>query len=129
MIEESGEHIDKILQIDIVSFVETDVYGKPGLHLGLSKPIFKRKFLIKHGILDDETVSIAESSLFSSCRAYKTKKMVKGIKKNQKNPSFFYDFLSRFNNIIKRRIQYYVMGNKSVFDISYNLQRKLKTSN
>ncbi|MBD2561468.1 MULTISPECIES: glycosyltransferase family 2 protein [Nostoc] len=206
LIEESGEHIDKILQIDIVSFVETDVYGKPGLHLGLSKPIFKRKFLIKHGILYDETVSIAEDfwldmkclingarfflvpkpyyfyrsrpgslvykspllrlnqyckatnsfmqqeavknnpalmrALFYNLEVYKKNlaysqvvepikqgKWLKALTQMRKNPSFFYDFLSRFNNIIKRRIQYYVMGNKSVFDISYNLQRKRKTSN
>ncbi len=206
LIQESGEDIDKILQIDIIYFIETDVYGKAGLHLGLSKPIFKREFLFKHGIMYDETLSIAEdfwldlkclingarfflvpkayyfyrsrpASLVkknkSSClnqyciassyfmqqevvkknpalmralsynlAVYKKNlayyQVVEPIKQGKwlmaltemwKNPYFFSDFISRFNNIVKRRIQYYVMGNKSAFDMSYNLQIKRKTSN
>ncbi len=60
LIEESGESIDKILQIDIVYFVETDVYGQPGLHLGLSKPLFKREFLAQHSIEYDEEIRMGQ---------------------------------------------------------------------
>ncbi|MEH2239071.1 glycosyltransferase family 2 protein [Nostoc sp.] len=206
LIQESGEDIDKILQIDLVSFVETDVYGQAGLRLGLSKPIFKREFLVKHGILYDETVSIAEdfwldlkclingarfflvpkpyyfyrsrpislvrqsilSRLNQCCIAtnsfiqqdvvknnpalmralshnlavyqknlayfqvvvlIKQGKWLTALTEIIKNPYFFYDFISRFNNIIERRIQYYIKGNKSVFDMSYNLHTKRKTIN
>jgi succinoglycan biosynthesis protein ExoO len=57
---ESGEQIDKIRQIDAVFFVETDRYGQRGLRLGLSKPLFKRDFLMSRGIEYDETIRIAE---------------------------------------------------------------------
>ncbi|MEH1906456.1 MAG: glycosyltransferase family 2 protein [Nostoc sp.] len=208
LIQESGEHIDidKILQIDIIYFVETDVYGQAGLHLGLSKPIFKREFLVKHGIEYDETLSMAEdfwfdmkclingarffivpkpyyfyrsrpnsivrqsilSRLNQCCIATNSFIQQEAVKKNpalmralsynlavfkrnlayfqvvvplkqrqwltalteiRENPCFFYDFIYRLKNIIERRIQYYVMGNKSVFEMSYNLQKKRKITN
>ncbi|MBN3873750.1 glycosyltransferase family 2 protein [Nostoc sp. JL33] len=206
LIQESGEHIDKIFQIDIIYFVETDVYGQIGLHLGLSKPIFKREFLVKHGIEYDETIRITEdfwldmkclingarfflvpepyyfyrsrpnsivrqsilSRLNQCCIATNSFMQQEVVKKNpalmralsynlavfkrnlayfqvvvpmkerkwltalteiSKNPYFVSDFISRFSNIIERRIQYYVKGNKSVFDMSYNLQKKRKIPN
>ncbi|MEH2107465.1 glycosyltransferase family 2 protein [Nostoc sp.] len=206
LIQESGECIDKIIPIDIAYFVETDVYGKPGLHLGLSKPLFKREFLVKHGIMYDENLSIAEDfwfdmkflingarfflvpkpyyfyrsrtislvrqNILSALNQYlsSTKYFMEqeAVKKNpaliralsynltvynknldyfkvvmpikegkwltvlteiRKNPYFIFDFISRFKNIIERRIQYYVMGNKSAFDISYNLDKKRKVTN
>jgi succinoglycan biosynthesis protein ExoO len=206
LIQESGEHIDKILPIDLIYFVETNVYGQAGLPLGLTKPIFKREFLVKHGIMYDETVSIAEDywfdikclingarfflvpkpyyfyrsrsislvrqSILSRLNQYclatssfmqqevvkknpalmralsyhlaiykknlayfqvvvpiKEGKWLKALTEIKKSPYFFSDLISRLNNIIKRRIEYYIMGNKSVFDISYNLQRKRKNFN
>ncbi|MEH2247357.1 glycosyltransferase family 2 protein [Nostoc sp.] len=206
LIQESGGHLDKIIQIDIVYFVETDVYGQVGLHLGLSKPIFKREFLVKHGIEYDEDIRMGQdfwldmkclikgsrfflepkpyyfyrsragslvhqsklSRLNQCCIATNSFMQQEVVKKNPdlihalsyhlavskknlayfqvvvlikegkwltalteitKNPSFFYDFISRFYNIIDRRIQYYVMGNKSVFDMSYNLRIKRKSTN
>ncbi|MHC5937829.1 glycosyltransferase family 2 protein [Nostoc sp.] len=208
LIQESGEHIDidKILQIDIIYFVETDVYGQAGLHLGLSKPIFKREFLVKNGIEYDETLKFGEDfwldmkclingarffivpkpyyfyrsrpnsivgqsillrlnqcciatnsfmqqevvkknptlmralsynlAAFKKNLAYfqvvvpiKQKKWLTALTEIRKNPYFFYDFIYRFKNIIERRIQYYVMGNKSVFEMSYNLQKKRKITN
>ncbi|MBN3926157.1 glycosyltransferase family 2 protein [Nostoc sp. NMS4] len=206
LIQESGESIDKIIQIDIVYFVETDVYGKPGLHLGLSKPLFKREFLVKHGIIYDETLSIAEDfwldmkflingarfflvpkpyyfyrsrpfslvrqNILSSLNQYlsatnyfmeqevvkKNPALVRALSYNlavynknlayyqvvmpikqgrwltvltevSKNPYFVFDFILRLKNIIERRIQYYVMGNKSAFDISYNPHIKRRTTN
>lgn len=206
LIQESGEHLDKILQIDIVYFVETDVYGQAGLHLGLTKPIFKREFLVKHGIEYDEDIRMGQDFWFdmkclikgsrfflepkpyyfyrsrpgslvhqsklsrlnqylSITNSFMQQEVVKKnpalmralsdhlavFKKNlayfqvivpikqgkwlaalteiTKNPYFFYDFISRFYSIIDRRIQCYAMGNKSVFDMSYNLHIKRKTTN
>ncbi|MEH1970720.1 MULTISPECIES: glycosyltransferase family 2 protein [unclassified Nostoc] len=206
LIKESGELIEKILQIDIVYFVETDVYGEPGLHLGLSKPLFKREFLVKHGIEYDEAIRMGQdfwldmkclikgsrffiepkpyyfyrsrpdSLVYQSplprlnqyCKAtnyfmeqevvkknpalmralsynlavckknlayfqvvvpLKQRKWLTALTEIRKNPGFFYDFISRFNAIIQRRIQYYVMGNKSSFDIYPNLNKKRKTPN
>lgn len=37
-------------QVSPVYFVETDTYGKPGLHLGFSKPLFKKSFLTENNI-------------------------------------------------------------------------------
>ncbi|MEA5602290.1 glycosyltransferase family 2 protein [Nostoc sp. UHCC 0252] len=206
LIEESGERIDEILQVDIVYFVETDVYGQPGLHLGLSKPLFKREFLVKHGIKYDEEIRMGQDfwldmkclikgarffiepkpyyfyrsrpgslvyqnplprlnqycktttsfmqqevvkknpalmkALYNNLETYKKyltyfqvvtpikqKKWVTVLAEIWKNPYFFSDFIPQFRNIISRRIQYYIMGNKSVFDISYNLERKRKSPN
>ena len=205
LIQESGECIDKILQIDIVYFVETDVFGEPGLHLGLSKPLFKREFLVKHGIEYDDEIRMGQdfwldmkclirgarffiepkpyyfyrsrpgslvyqsqlARLDQSCKAAKYFMQQDVVKKNpalmralsynlsvyKKNlaylqvvepikqgkwltafteireyPGFFYDFMSRFNSIVERRIQYYVMNNKSSFDIYPNQQGKRKTT-
>ncbi|MFN6465164.1 MAG: glycosyltransferase family 2 protein [Nostoc sp. DedVER02] len=206
LIEESGERIDKIFQIDIVYFVETDVYGQPGLHFGLSKPLFKRDFLVKHGIKYDEDIRMGQDfwinmkcliegarffiepkpyyfyrsrpgslvyqsplprlnqyckatnyfmqqevvkknpalmhALYNNLTAYnknlayfqvvmpiKQRKWLTALIEIWKNPYFFSEFISRLSHIIKRRIQYYIMGNKSVFDISYNLGRKRKSPN
>ena len=206
LIQESEERIDKIFQVDIVYFVETDIYGQPGLHLGISKPLFKREFLVKHGIEYDDAIRMGQdfwidmkclikgarfflepkpyyfyrsragslvhksqlsrlnqylnasnyfmqqevvkknpaliramshnNSIYKKNLAYlqvvepiKEGKWLKALTEMGKNPQFFYNFIFRLNNIIERRIQYYVMGNKSVFDISYNIQRERKTTN
>ncbi|MEH2193315.1 MAG: glycosyltransferase family 2 protein [Nostoc sp.] len=206
LIQESGQDIDKINQIDLIYFVETDVYGQAGLHLGLSKPIFKREFIVKHSIMYDETINIAEDywldmkclingarffvvpeayyfyrsrsrslvhespllrlnqylittnyfmeqgvvrtnpalmralsynlEVYNKNLAYyqiviplKQRKWLTALTEIRKNPYFFADLISRLKNIIQRRIQYYIMGNKLVFDISYNLQKKREGPN
>ncbi|MGV0107334.1 Glycosyl transferase [Nostoc sp. DSM 114160] len=203
LIQESGERIDKIFQIDIVYFVETDVYGQPGLHLGLSKPLFKREFLIKNGIEYDEEIRMGQDfwidmkclikgarffiepkpyyfyrsrpgslvyqsqlprliqycktttsfmqqdivkknptlmralsynlSVYKKNLAYlqvvepiKQRKWLTAFTEIRKYPGFFYDFMSRFNGIVERRIQYYLMNNKSSFDIYPNQHKKRK---
>ncbi|MDZ8138118.1 MAG: glycosyltransferase family 2 protein [Nostoc sp. DedQUE04] len=205
LIQESGERIDKIFQIDIVYFVETDVYGQPGLHLGLSKPLFKREFLIKNGIEYDEEIRMGQDfwidmkclikgarffiepkpyyfyrsrpgslvyqsqlprlnqycktttsfmqqdivknnptlmralsynlSVYKKNLAYlqvvepiKQRKWLTAFTGVRKYPGFFYDFMSRFNSIVERRIQYYIMNNKSSFDIYPNQQKKRKNN-
>ncbi|WP_138500330.1 glycosyltransferase family 2 protein [Nostoc sp. PA-18-2419] len=206
LIEESGENIDKITQIDIVYFVETDVYRQQGLHLGLTKPLFRREFLVQHGIEYDEAIRMGQDfwldmkclikgarffleprpyyfyrsrpgslvrqsrlpRLNQSCKATNSFMQQEVVKKNPalmralshnlavykknlayfevveplkegkwstaltqmgKNPQFFYYFILQASNIIQRRIQYYIMGNKSAFHMSYNLEKKRKTTN
>ncbi|MBD2680749.1 MULTISPECIES: glycosyltransferase [Nostoc] len=206
LIQESGEGIDKIFQVDIVYFVETDIFGEPGLHLGLSKPLFKREFLLQHGIEYDEDIRMGQDywldmkclikgarffiepkpyyfyrsrpgslvhqsrlpRLNQSCKATNSFMQQEAVKKNTalmralsrnlaiykknlayfrvveplkegkwltalaqmaKNPDFFFHFISRINNIIGRRIQYYMTGDKSVFHMSYNIDKKRKITN
>ncbi len=60
LLNESDQTIDQIQQIDPVFFVETDVYGhRRCLRLGLTKPLFKREFLIEHSIQYDESLTAA----------------------------------------------------------------------
>ncbi len=206
LIQESGEVIEKIFQIDIVYFVETDIFGQPGLHLGLSKPLFKREFLLQHGIEYDEDIRMGQDywldmkclikgarfflepkpyyfyrsrpgslvhqsrlpRLNQSCKATNSFMQQEAVKKNTalmsalshslavykknlayfqvveplkqgkwltaltqmtKNPEFFSYFISRINNIIERRVQYLMTRDKSVFHMSYNTQKKRKTTN
>ncbi|MCC5635513.1 glycosyltransferase [Nostoc sp. CHAB 5844] len=65
LLQESGEQIHTIKEIDPIYFVKTDLYGQPGLHLGLSKPLFKRNFLIKNNINYNETMQVAEDFQFT----------------------------------------------------------------
>jgi succinoglycan biosynthesis protein ExoO len=60
LITESGESIAAIKQIDPVYFVETDVYGELGLRLGISKPLFRREFLLQHQIRYDPGIKVGE---------------------------------------------------------------------
>jgi succinoglycan biosynthesis protein ExoO len=60
LISQSGEPIDTIKLIDAVYFVETDVHGRQGLHLGLSKPLMRRDFLLSHHISYDEAVRMGQ---------------------------------------------------------------------
>ncbi|WP_445634312.1 glycosyltransferase [Nostoc sp. DSM 114161] len=206
LIQESGESIDKIFQVDIVYFVETDIFGEQGLHLGLSKPLFKREFLLQHGIEYDEDIRMGQDywldmkclikgarfflepkpyyfyrsrpgslvhqsrlpRLNQSCKATNSFMQQEAVKKNTalmralsrnlaiykknlayfqvveplkqgkwltaltqmvKNPDFFSHFISRLNNIIGRRIQYYMTGDKSAFHMSYNIDKKRKITN
>ncbi|MEH2458129.1 glycosyltransferase family 2 protein [Nostoc sp.] len=60
LIKQSGELIEKIKQIDPVYFVETDVYGQKGLHLGISKPLFRRNFLMQQNIKYDASIKVSQ---------------------------------------------------------------------
>lgn len=65
LIQESGESLPTIKQIDPVFFVETDVYREKGLHLGISKPLFKREFLIQENIQYNASLKVAEDFWFA----------------------------------------------------------------
>ncbi|BAY61772.1 family 2 glycosyl transferase [Calothrix brevissima NIES-22] len=60
LIKESGESLSTIKQIEPLYFVETDVYGKQGLHLGISKPLFKRDFLMQQNLQYNSDIKVAE---------------------------------------------------------------------
>lgn len=60
LIRQSGETINSIKQIDPVYFVETDIYGERGLHLGISKPLFRREFLIQKQINYDPNIRMGQ---------------------------------------------------------------------
>lgn len=64
LISESGQSIDSVSIVDAVAFVEGNTYGKPGLRLGFSKPIFNRDFLMRHAIRYDERMSKHEDYFF-----------------------------------------------------------------
>ncbi len=61
---ESGEKIDKTMEIDPVYFVNTDVPGVGGLTLGLSKPLINREFLSKHKIEYQENIRLGQDFWF-----------------------------------------------------------------
>jgi succinoglycan biosynthesis protein ExoO len=60
LITDSGEKINQIIQIDPIYFVSTDLPGTGGLTLGLTKPITKREFLLKHQIKYQESSKFCE---------------------------------------------------------------------
>lgn len=64
LIRESGELIQSAREIDLIYFVATDRYGKQGLHLGLSKPLIQREFLIKHEIRYDDSLRMGQDFWF-----------------------------------------------------------------
>lgn len=84
-----------VQQIDPVYFVETDVYGQPGLHLGFSKPLFKRSFLVKHNIQYNPGLKYAEDFWFTfSC-------LIRGAR-FYLVPEPFYYYRSRSNSLIRQ---------------------------
>lgn len=50
IISQSGQKLTTITQFDAAEFVFSDIEGKPGLHLGFTKPLFRREFLIDNKI-------------------------------------------------------------------------------
>ncbi len=64
LLAESGERIDEIIPIDPVYFVETDIQGRRGLHLGLTKPLIKRDFLVHKGIEYDKNIKLGQDFYF-----------------------------------------------------------------
>jgi succinoglycan biosynthesis protein ExoO len=202
LLYESGEQIGKIKQIDPVYFVETDIYGQQGLHLGITKPLFKRDFLVQHGIEYDESAKMIQdfwlnmrclmqgarfifvsepyyfyrshpgsmvtknklNFLNETCiatrnfihqeelvekhpelaralskylaayernRVYysvveplKQGKLLKALMEMKNNPYFFVQFITQLPMILNRRIQYYLLGNKLIYDILYQKDKR-----
>lgn len=195
LIRQSGETFDKITEISPEYFVDTDRCGEQGLHLGLSRPILKREFLLEHGIKYDETVKVISDfcldmecllhgarfilvpepyyyylaragsavvsekqvEILKSCHkatsqfleyeavknnpdlkrallkniaayekqikyftvvgAIKRREGLKAVKQLLQNPFFVLQFIMQLPNILGRRIAYYILGNKTVYDM------------
>jgi len=64
LLSESGQCIESTIQVDPLFFVETDIYGQQGLHLGISKPLIKRDFLVKHLIKYNENIKMGQDFWF-----------------------------------------------------------------
>lgn len=65
LLAQSGEQIDTIKEIDPVYYVETDLPGRGGLTLGLTKPVIKREFLVKKKIEYDENIPVSYDFWFT----------------------------------------------------------------
>ncbi len=59
LLRESDHPISGIQIIDPVFFVETDIYARRSLHLGITKPLFRREFLMQQGIRYDTSIKAA----------------------------------------------------------------------
>ncbi|MGG6296789.1 glycosyltransferase family 2 protein [Leptolyngbya sp. AN02str] len=64
LLGQSGHTIHEVQRIDAIRFVETDVYGQKGLHLGFSKPLIRRQFLQDHGIRYDPALRMGQDFWF-----------------------------------------------------------------
>lgn len=71
LLSESGQQIEQITPIEPIFFVENDLPGIGGFPLGLTKPLFKRDFLIQHSIEYDENVKASQDFWFDvKCLAH-----------------------------------------------------------
>lgn len=71
LLTNSGERISQIKQITPEYFVETDIHGQRSLHLGITKPLIKRQFLLQHGIEYDKKIELGQDfSFYLICLAY-----------------------------------------------------------
>ena len=64
LIQESGHVVDDVIVVDPLHFVKTDRYGQQDLHLGFTKPIFRRSFLVSNGLHYDEHISVTHDFWF-----------------------------------------------------------------
>ncbi|MDX2213849.1 MAG: glycosyltransferase family 2 protein [Oculatellaceae cyanobacterium bins.114] len=194
LLKQSGQQIEENKQVDPVYFVETGIYGRQGLHLGLSKPLFKRDFLLHNHIFYNEKLRVVEDFHFAlNClisgakfifvptpyyfylrrpgslvtqgkvkhidqfndaildlmenknaqispqlkhclsknlqelqrnrvyynvvEPFKQKRLKQAFLNALSKPSFFWYFTMRLQAVLTRRIQYYLLGNKSAFQV------------
>ena len=64
LLKESGEQIDKIKQIDPIYFIETDLPGRGGLTLGLTKALLKKNFINHYSIQYEQHLKIGQDFWF-----------------------------------------------------------------
>lgn len=95
LLSDSGEKINKITHIDSVYFVETDLPGRGGLTLGLTKPIIKRNFLTQHGIQYDKNIKLGQDFWFYlTCLLHNARFVLV--------PEAYYFYRSRANSLVTR---------------------------
>jgi succinoglycan biosynthesis protein ExoO len=92
---ESEKKVDKIIQIDPVFFVNTDMPGVGGLTLGLSKPIINREFLSKHKIEYQDNIRLGQDFwLYLECLARGATFFI--------TPEAYYFYRSRLGSLTKK---------------------------
>lgn len=71
LLVQSKFNIKDNIKISPISFVEKDVPGTWGLPLGLTKPLIKRDFIVKHNIQNQENILIGgDFWLYLTCLAH-----------------------------------------------------------
>ncbi|HHP7231035.1 MAG TPA: glycosyltransferase family 2 protein [Xenococcaceae cyanobacterium] len=60
LITQGGVTITSVQKIAATDFIKSDIEGKKGLHLGFSKPLFRRQFLIQHQIEYNPTIKVTQ---------------------------------------------------------------------
>lgn len=71
LLVQSRFNIKDNIKISPISFVEKDVPGTWGLPLGLTKPLIKRNFIVKHNIQNQENILIGgDFWLYLTCLAH-----------------------------------------------------------
>jgi succinoglycan biosynthesis protein ExoO len=74
LLTESGEQIARVTQIEPDYFVNSDIEGQQGLHLGFSKPLFKREFLERYHLRYDPTIKVSQDFwLYMDCFRYQAR--------------------------------------------------------
>lgn len=68
IVKESGHIVDETIIVDPAYFVRTDRYGHRDLHLGYTKPIFRKDFLTQQGLhYDEKNILTHDFWLYLSC--------------------------------------------------------------
>ena len=84
--KENGQVIEDPLTVDPACFARTDQYGQRGLHMGLTKPMFKRSFLLEHNLNYDEDNKFTQDFWFYlSC-------LIKGAKFVVTSEAYYFQF-------------------------------------
>lgn len=60
LLRQSGQSFAAPFSIGPVKFVDSDIYGKPSLHLGLSKPLMRRQFLVGNNLAYDPNLRMGQ---------------------------------------------------------------------
>ena len=87
--KESGCEIEDETIVDSTFFVKTDQFGQRGLHLGLTKPMFKRDFLLERGLEYDEGNRLTPDYWFY------LKCLVEGAKFVLTSKAYYFQFFRR----------------------------------
>ncbi|MGF1496342.1 MAG: glycosyltransferase family 2 protein [Elainellaceae cyanobacterium] len=64
LIRRTGEQIDTPRFIDAAEYAASDIPGRPGLHLGFTKPMIKRSLLLTHQIRYDDEIRLGQDFFF-----------------------------------------------------------------
>jgi succinoglycan biosynthesis protein ExoO len=64
LVKESGQEVLAPQVVTDLFYLKDDIHGRQGLHLGLSKPLINRSFLIKHAIFYNPELTMGEEDFF-----------------------------------------------------------------